>query len=63
VALGASIFAAVVGGVYDSVNAAQQKMASPVEKVYYPQPNMVEVYNTLYKKYEEMGTFIEEKMK
>lgn len=59
VALGASIFAAVVGGVYATVAEAQAKMASPVEKVYYPEPEMVEIYNTLYAKYTTVGEFIE----
>lgn len=59
VAIGASIFGAVVGGVYETVEQAQAKMASPTEKVYYPQSEMVEVYNQLYKKYLEIGSFIE----
>ena len=63
VALGASIFAAVVGGVYASVGEAQENMASPVEAIYYPQDEMVEVYNTLYKKYQSVGAFIEEQSK
>lgn len=59
VAIGASIFGAVVGGVYETVEQAQAKMASPTEKIYYPQSEMVEVYNQLYKKYLEIGSFIE----
>lgn len=60
VALGASIFAAVVGGVYSNVAEAQEKMASGVEAIYYPEEEMVEVYNECYKKYLTLGKFIEE---
>lgn len=59
VAIGASIFGAVVGGMYETVEQAQAKMASPTETIYYPQSEMVEVYNQLYKKYLEIGSFIE----
>ncbi|NLP45463.1 MAG: ribulokinase [Epulopiscium sp.] len=63
VALGASIFAAVVGGVYKNVQSAQQKMASPVEQIYYPEKDMVDIYEELYQKYLELGRYIEEKTK
>lgn len=59
VALGASIFAAVVGGVYDNVHIAQEKMASPFEITYYPQNEFVNVYENLYKKYLKLGNLIE----
>lgn len=51
VALGASCFAAVVGGVYETIEDAQKYMASPVEKIYEPNPENVEKYEKLYKKY------------
>lgn len=57
VALGASIFAAVAGGVYEDVSHAQDKMASSFEKIYYPRENEVEIYEKLYKKYVKMGKF------
>lgn len=60
VALGAAIFASVVGGVYKTVEEAQRYMASPIEKVYMPEQAMVEVYNALYKQYLHMGSIIEE---
>lgn len=59
VALGAAIFASVVGGVYETVEEAQAHMASPTEKVYLPEPKMVKVYNKLYQEYAEIGGFIE----
>lgn len=61
VALGASIFAAVVGGVYKDVPTAQKNMASPIEKTYYPEPEMVELYKKIYAKYLKLGDFIENK--
>ena len=63
VALGASIFAAVVGGVYENVQEAQEKMASPIEVSYYPQEEMVRIYEKLYKDYQELGVYVEEKTK
>lgn len=59
VALGASIFAAVVGGVYKTVEEAQAKMATKIEKEYYPEPEQVMMYDDLYKKYLKIGQFIE----
>ena len=62
VAIGASIFAAIVGGVYARVEEAQAKMASPIEKVYYPQSEKVGIYNKLYEKYLEIGRFVEQSL-
>ncbi len=59
VALGAAIFAAVVGGVYKTVEEAQAKMATKIEQEYYPQPEQVAMYNDLYKQYRKVGQFIE----
>lgn len=59
VAMGAAIFAAVVGGIYEDVEQAQIHMATRIEKTYYPQSEQVEIYNTLYKKYLEIGASIE----
>lgn len=59
VALGASIFAAVVGGVYKTVEEAQAKMATKIENEYYPEPEQVMMYDDLYKKYLKIGQFIE----
>ena len=62
VAIGAAIFAAVVGGVYPTVEKAQEKMASQTEKVYYPEEKWVNIYDELYKKYLEVGNFIEKSL-
>ncbi|GMU22972.1 MAG: ribulokinase [Phycisphaerae bacterium] len=53
-ALGAAIFGAVVGGAYDSVEAAQAKMCGLKPKVYKPHPVCHEVYDELYRLYRQM---------
>lgn len=59
VALGASIFAAVASGIYEDVAQAQEVMGSKFEKEYQPISENVKVYEELYKKYLEVGNFIE----
>jgi L-ribulokinase len=57
-ALGAAIFAATVGGVYGDVASAQKVMASPVCKTYLPDAAAAATYDTLYRKYLALGTFV-----
>jgi len=57
-ALGAAIFAAVVGGVHQDIASAQKVMASVVCKTYRPDTNAVKKYDALYEKYLALGTFI-----
>jgi len=57
-ALGAAIFAAVVGGAYGSVAEAQAVMASPVHKTYQPNPANVPLYDQLYARYQRLGQFV-----
>ena len=59
VALGAAMFAAVVGGFYASVPEAQAAMQPAIEAVILPDPDHVEVYNRLYQDYKKLGAFIE----
>lgn len=59
VALGASMFAAVVAGIYDTVEAAQQNMGAGFDAVYEPIPENVEKYKSLYETYGKMGEFVE----
>jgi L-ribulokinase len=54
-ALGAGIFGAVAAGVYDSVDQAQQRMASGFKKAFTPRPALVSVYQECYRKYLALG--------
>ncbi len=57
-ALGAAIFAAVCGGVYPNVEAAQRVMASGVCKTYRPDARAAATYDNLYRKYQTLGAFV-----
>jgi L-ribulokinase len=59
VALGASMFAAVVAGIYKTIEAAQQKMGAGFDAVYKPIPDNVKKYKSLYEAYGQMGEFVE----
>jgi L-ribulokinase len=59
-AFGASMFAAVVAGVYEKVEDAQKAMGQGFANEYYPNPKMVAVYSELYKKYALLGKITEE---
>jgi len=56
-ALGAAIFAAVVGGVYPDVASAQKVMASSVCKTYQPNAQAAAAYEGLYKQYLALAAF------
>ncbi len=60
VALGAAMFAAIVAGIYKSVDEAQKAMGSGFDAVYQPIPENVKKYQELYEKYGRLGDFIEE---
>ena len=57
-ALGAAIFAAVVGEVYPNVEAAQKVMASTVCKTYTPNAASAAAYESLYQQYQKLGAFV-----
>lgn len=59
VALGAAMFAAVVGGVFDTVADAQAVMGCGIETVYHPKMENVTRYRPLYAAYQKIGAFIE----
>lgn len=56
-ALGAAIFAAVVGGVYPDVASAQKVMASAVCKTYKPDAQATAAYEGLYQQYLKLAAF------
>lgn len=62
VALGAAMFAAVVGGVYKSLEEAQAAMGCGFETVYEPIAENVKKYQLLFEKYEKIGAFIEKEL-
>jgi L-ribulokinase len=62
VALGAAMFAAVIGGFFDSVAEAQAAMGCGIESVYRPNADNVIQYRLLYEKYEKIGAFIEKEL-
>jgi L-ribulokinase len=58
-ALGAAMCAAVAAGVHPTIEAAQRAMGSGFDSTYHPQSEQVIVYNTLYRRYVALGTFVE----
>jgi len=62
-ALGAAIYAAVAGGVFDNVIQASKVMGSEFEAEYFPQANQVKVYADLMVSYKTLGEFIENTLK
>ncbi len=59
VALGAAMFAAVVAGLYETIEEAQRGMGAGFDTVYHPIPENVEKYKALYEEYGQLGDFIE----
>ena len=59
-AFGASMFAAVVAGVYSKVEDAQKAMGQGFACEYKPNPAMVKIYTALYKEYQKLGQITEE---
>lgn len=57
-ALGAAIFAAVVGGVHADVESAQKVMASSVSKTYQPNAQAAAAYEDLYQQYVTLAAFV-----
>jgi L-ribulokinase len=59
VALGAAMFAAVVGGVFENIAEAQAAMGCGIETVYRPIAANVDRYRPLWEAYRKIGAFIE----
>ena len=62
-ALGAAIYAAVAGGIYENVVEASKVMGSDFEAEYFPQSNQVKVYANFIESYKKLGQFVEESIK
>lgn len=62
-AFGAAMFAAVVAGLYPTVQDAQKAMGKGFEKEYQPIPENAKKYDELYKKYVALGQFVESQSK
>lgn len=58
-ARGAAIYAAVAGGVYDSIEQAQKKLCDGFIQTYIPNGSKKKIYQNAYKKYCELGEFVE----
>ncbi|MBN1523691.1 MAG: ribulokinase [Spirochaetales bacterium] len=59
-ALGAAMFAATASGIYKKVEDARNKMGNGFETTYTPNRERAGIYNKLYKKYEQAGSFVEQ---
>ena len=58
-ALGAAMYAAVVAGIYPSLQASMQAMESGWEREYAPRPDAARVYDRLYERYRALAKFVE----
>lgn len=58
-ALGASMFAAVVAGIYPTVQESQQGMKAPLGRTYYPDASRREIIDKAYARYKLLGKFEE----
>jgi L-ribulokinase len=58
-ALGSAMAASVVAGIHKDIPAAQQAMGGGFEKEYYPDPVKAKKYELLFRKYKELGSFVE----
>lgn len=59
VALGSAMAASVVAGIHKDIPAAQKAMGGGFEKEYQPNPEKAKKYETLFRKYKELGAFVE----
>ncbi|MGD0753775.1 MAG: ribulokinase [Bacteroidales bacterium] len=58
-ALGSAMAASVVAGVYKDIPTAQKAMGGGFEMEYHPDPVRAKKYEILFRKYKELGSFIE----
>jgi L-ribulokinase len=62
-ALGSAMAASVVAGVHNDIPAAQKAMGGGFEKEYRPNPERAKKYESLFKKYKKLGSFIEKEVR
>ena len=58
-ALGSAMAASVVAGIYKDIPSAQKSMGRGFEKEYRPDPVRAEKYEVLFRRYRQLGSFIE----
>jgi L-ribulokinase len=58
-ALGSAMLGAAAASIYPSVEEAQKAMGSGYDQEYFPDPGRADIYQQLYKKYNQLGDFIE----
>jgi len=58
-ALGAAMFGAVVAGVFDTVEKAQETMGCGFSHTYHPDPSAAQKYTHLYDMYQQLGKAVE----
>lgn len=58
-ALGSAMAASVVAGIHKDIPSAQKAMGGGFEKEYKPDPVRAKIYENLFRKYKELGSFIE----
>lgn len=62
VALGAAMFAATAAGLHATVEEAQRAMSSGTEARYEPDSGRARLYDSLYRDYLELGSFVEKEL-
>jgi L-ribulokinase len=58
-ALGSAMAAAVMSGIYNNFEEARKAMGGGFDKEYRPDKNRAEKYDSLFRKYRELGAFVE----
>ncbi|MCR9064170.1 MAG: ribulokinase [Cytophagales bacterium] len=61
-ALGAAMCAATASGLFETIEDAQKTMGAGFDKEYHPDSEKHEIYLKLYRKYHDLGGFIEKEM-
>ena len=59
-ALGAAMFAATAAGIYNKVEDAMDAMGQGFDAEYHPDPVKAPVYAERFRRYQQLGQFIEE---